>query len=338
MTWANIGILAGGLVLFLFGMHLLGVGLSALAGTQMERFLERMVNSGGRALAAGAGVTALIQSSSATTVLVVKLVDAGVMRLEQAVGVIFGANIGTTVTAWLMVLAQGGGRENAFGLTSPAGLVCLSAVVGAVLLVLARGKRMLAIGKILTGWALLLFGMEALGEAMTPLGASPYMRALLVRFTAPPMALAAGAIFTALIQSSSASVAILQALAQSGSVPYRTVIPVILGQNIGTCVTSLLACVGSGRNARWAAYIHVGFNLAGAALFWAIFYGLDVVLRFDFPAKPASGCGIAGFHSIFNIVSAMLLFPGFRKAARYMEHADRQPAWRKEPANYRSVE
>ncbi len=301
--------MAGGLALFLYGMNLMGDGLSCLAGGRMERVLSRLTDNSVKAVLVGMGVTALIQSSSAATVMVVGFVNSGIMRLEQAVGIIMGANIGTTVTSWILGMA--GIRSDFFPvrLLQPTSLSSLLAVAGAALCLSAGGERRKRKSDILMGFALLLWGMETMGGAVEPLSRMPGFGRLFVEFANPILGMLAGIALTAAIQSSSASVGILQALCMTGSVSYGAAIPIIMGQNIGTCVTALLSGIGATVGARRAAMVHLYFNVMGTALFMAVFYGADSVRPFAFLQNAATPLGIAAIHSIFNIVSTVCLLP-----------------------------
>lgn len=311
MIFDDILIFMGGLALFLYGMHLMGRGLSGALGSGLERALKRFSLSGWRAVAAGAGVTALLQSSSAVTVMVVELVETGVLGLEQAVGLIIGANIGTTATAWIV----------AAGSTVPAEPVLffgILGIAGAVVLLCSGREKLKETAVVLIGMELLFFGIDRMGAAVEPLGGMPNVRGWLVRSLNPVAGVLAGAAFTAIIQSSSASVGMLQMLAETGRLTYGNVIPLLLGQNIGTCVTALLACLKVRRAGRYAAWIHMGFNVAGVIVFMAIFYGLNAVCRFDFLAQPASSVGIAMFHSLFNVSAAITLYSPMERAVGRM--------------------
>ncbi len=301
--------LLGGLALFLFGMHILDAGLEKTAGGKLERILEKMTSSRFKGVLLGLGVTAVIQSSSATTVMVVGFVNSGIMKLTQAVGVIMGANIGTTVTAWILSLT-GIQSENFFvQLLKPANFSPIFAVIGVVLLMAFKKGKKRDVGTIMLGFAVLMFGMTAMSDAVKPLANDPTFTGILTAFSNPILGVLAGAVLTGIIQSSSASVGILQALTTTGSITYATAIPIIMGQNIGTCVTALISCIGAGRNAKRAAMIHLYFNLIGTVLFLSAFYGLNAIFKFAFIDSVMNPADIAIVHSAFNILATIVLFP-----------------------------
>ncbi|MCM1112484.1 MAG: Na/Pi symporter [Muribaculum sp.] len=309
----------GGLALFLYGMYLLEEGLSQTAGGRLERLLGKMTDTSWKAALTGAGVTALLQSSSAATVMVVGLVDSGMLGLSQAAGIIIGANIGTTVTAWILSLAGLEGNGVLLSLLQPSGLSALTAVAGVWLLwhtkekdargMGAKAKRQRSRAPVLIGFSQLLFGMDTMTKAVKPLASMPGFASLFTAFAHPLWGLLAGGIVTALLQSSSASVGILQALCATGTISYGTAIPIIMGQNIGTCATALLSAAGAGKNAKRAALLHLYFNGIGSALFLAGFYALHAVRPFEFLNRAADGVGIAAIHSGFNLAAAALLLP-----------------------------
>lgn len=295
--------------MFLYGMKTMGDALSKLAGGRLEHILEHMTNHPLKAVALGAVVTAVIQSSSATTVMVVGFVNSGIMKLSQAVGVIMGANIGTTMTSWVLSLSGLEGSSFFVRLLKPSSFTPVLAAVGAVFLIFLKNNKKNDIGTILLGFAVLMFGMETMSGAVKPLADVPEFTRLFTIFENPILGMVVGAVLTAVIQSSSASVGILQAICATGSVSIRAAIPIILGQNIGTCVTALLSGVGAGRNARRASLVHLYFNLIGTISFMALFYALNFFLHFTF-LKNAAGAGtIALIHSLFNIGATLLLLP-----------------------------
>jgi len=299
----------GGLALFLYGMHQMSESLTKLSGGKLEKILSTLTGSRWAAVLLGAGVTAVLQSSSATTVMVVGFVNAGLMQLSQAIGVIMGANIGTTVTAWLLSLAGIESGNFFVQLLKPSSFAPVLALVGVVMLLSCRNGKKQELGALLTGFAILMIGMDMMSQAMKPLSSVPQFTALFTRFDHPLLGLLAGALVTAVIQSSSASVGILQALCASGSLSYAAVVPIILGQNIGTCVTAVLSGVGAGRNAKRAAFLHLLFNLIGAGVFMTLFYALHAYLRFGFMEQAASSAGIAVIHTGFNLFTTLLLLP-----------------------------
>ena len=300
----------GGLAMFLYGMTAMGDGLSKLSGGKMEQILEKMTSKRIFAVLLGALVTAVIQSSSATTVMVVGFVNSGIMQLSQAVGIIMGANIGTTITSWLLSLTGIQGSNIFLKLLKPSSFSPLLAGVGIILIMTGKkDKKKTDIGNILIGFAILMFGMETMSSSVSPLAENESFTNMLTMFSNPVLGLLAGAILTAIIQSSSASVGILQALCLTGAVGYGTAIPIIMGQNIGTCVTALISSVGANKNARRASMIHLYFNLIGTITFMIVFYSLNAFVHFEFLNNSASAAGIAVIHSLFNIGCAICLFP-----------------------------
>ena len=299
----------GGLALFLYGMKTMGDALSKLAGGRLEQVLERMTNHPVKAVLLGAGVTAVMQSSSATTVMVVGFVNSGIMKLSQAVGVIMGANIGTTVTSWILSLSGIESGNFFVKLLKPSSFSPVLALVGVILVMFVKNTKKNDVGTILIGFAVLMFGMETMSSAVKPLADVPEFTSLFTAFENPFFGLIAGAVLTAVIQSSSASVGILQAMCATGGVTVGAALPVIMGQNIGTCVTALLSGVGANRNARRASLIHLYFNLIGTFVFMTVFYAINHFVQFAFLADTANGAVIAMIHSVFNIVVTIVLFP-----------------------------
>ena len=305
----------GGLALFLYGMKTMGDALSKMAGGRLEQVLERMTNNPVKAVLLGAGVTAVIQSSSATTVMVVGFVNSGIMKLSQAVGVIMGANIGTTVTSWILSLSGIESGNFFVKLLKPSSFSPVLALVGVILVMFVKNTKKNDVGTILIGFAVLMFGMETMSGAVRPLANVPEFTALFTAFENPVLGMVVGAVLTAVIQSSSASVGILQAMCATGSVTVGAALPVIMGQNIGTCVTALLSGVGANRNARRASLVHLYFNLIGTFVFMTAFYTLNHFVQFAFLSDTANGAVIAVIHSVFNIVATVVLLP----ASRLME-------------------
>ena len=302
--------LVGGLALFLFGMSTMGDGLVQLSGGRLEKILEKLTKKKSMAVLLGLLVTAVIQSSSATTVMVVGFVNSGIMNLTQAVGIIMGANIGTTVTSWLLSLTGIEGSNLFLKLLKPSSFSPVLAAVGVVLTMTAgENDKKKNIGSILVGFAVLMFGMETMSGSVAPLAENPRFTGILTAFSNPVLGLLAGLVLTAVIQSSSASVGILQALCVTGVVSYGTAIPIIMGQNIGTCVTALLSGMGASKNAKRASLIHLYFNLIGTLLFLVVFYGLNSFLHFSFLENIAGAADIAVIHSLFNIGCTMVLYP-----------------------------
>lgn len=301
--------LIGGLALFLYGMSAMGNGLEKLSGGKLESILEKLTSNKIKAVLLGAGVTAIIQSSSATTVMVVGFVNSGIMKLSQAVGVIMGANIGTTVTSWILSLA-GIESDNLFiKLLKPSSFTPVLAAIGIAFLMFSKKEKKHHIGTILIGFAILIFGMETMSDAVEPLAEVPAFTNILTTFSNPILGMIAGAVLTAIIQSSSASVGILQALCLTGAVKYSTALPIIMGQNIGTCITAILSSIGASKNAKRAAAIHLYFNLIGTTVFMLVFYSLNIFIHFNVLGESASPTGIAIIHSLFNIAATVILLP-----------------------------
>ncbi len=301
--------LVGGLSLFLFGMTLMGQALERRAGHKLKALLERMTANKLTGLITGLGVTAIIQSSSATTVMVVGFVNSGLMTLKQSIHVIMGANIGTTVTAWVLSLAGIESSSFIVRLFKPSSFTPILALIGIVCYMGSKNSRRKDTGMILLGFAILMSGMEAMSGAVAELRNVPEFRQLFLAFTNPVSGVLAGAALTAIIQSSSASVGILQALASTGAVTYGACIPIIIGQNIGTCITAILSSVGTSKNARRAALVHLGFNVIGAAVWLTVFCVVKAVFAPALLTQPASLLGIAVCHSIFNILCTLLMLP-----------------------------
>lgn len=309
MDFFGILSLFGGLALFLYGMQVMGDGLAKVSGGKLEQILENLTSNKIKAVLLGMGVTAVIQSSSATTVMVVGFVNSGIMKLAQAVGVIMGANIGTTVTSWILSLA-GIESENFFiQLLKPTSFAPILALIGVVFLLFCKNAKKKDIGTILIGFAILMFGMEAMSSAVEPLADVPEFTGILTAFSNPVFGVIAGTVLTAVIQSSSASVGILQALCMTGAVPYASALPIIMGQNIGTCVTALLSAIGAKKNAKRAAMMHLYFNLIGTLVFLCAFYLVHSIVGFSFMEEAATPVGIAVMHSAFNITATICWLP-----------------------------
>ncbi len=356
MDFFSILTLLGGLAMFLYGMQVMGDGLAKVSGGKLEQILENLTSSPIKAVLLGAGVTAVIQSSSATTVMVVGFVNSGIMTLKQAVGVIMGANIGTTITSWILSLA-GIESENFFiQLLKPTSFAPILAMIGVVCLMFLKEQKKKDIGVILLGFSVLMFGMDTMSAAVKPLadvpeftslllkfsnpilgiiagtvltaviqsssasvgilqalcltGAVPLeFTSLLLKFSNPILGIIAGTVLTAVIQSSSASVGILQALCLTGAVPFGSALPIIMGQNIGTCVTALLSAIGAKKNAKRAAMMHLYFNLIGTIVFMSVFYLINSFVHFGFLEEAASPAGIAIMHSAFNIIATVVWLP-----------------------------
>lgn len=302
--------MVGGLALFLYGMHIMGDGLAKTSGGKLEAILEKFTSKTAFAVLLGAGVTAVIQSSSATTVMVVGFVNSGIMKLGQAVGIIMGANIGTTVTSWLLSLTGIESGSFWIKMLKPTSFSPILAIIGVGMILFAKNTKKKDIGTILIGFAILMFGMETMSDAVAPLADVPEFTQIFTMFENPILGVIAGALLTAAIQSSSASIGILQALCVTGSVTFSSAIPIIMGQNIGTCVTALLSSVGANKNAKRAALVHFYFNLIGTIIFMAGFYGINYAIGgFSFLGNAADVVGIAKVHTIFNVVATVCLFP-----------------------------
>lgn len=309
MTIFNALNLIGGLCLFLFGMNLMGQALERRAGSGLRSLLEKMTQNRLMGLLAGLGVTAVIQSSSATTVMVVGFVNSGLMTLRQSIGVIMGANIGTTVTAWILSLSGIEGSSLFVQMFKPSTFTPILALVGIILYMFCKADKKKDTGMILLGFATLMFGMEAMSSAVSSLRNVPQFREIFLMFSNPILGVLVGAVLTGIIQSSSASVGILQALASTGQVTYGAAIPIIMGQNIGTCVTALLSSIGTNKNARRAALVHLNFNVIGATVGIVLFYVVRAVAAPVLLGQAASEWGIAVAHSIFNILCTAVLLP-----------------------------
>ena len=308
MTFFDVLSLIGGLSLFLFGMNVMGTALEKRAGGQLKVLLGKLTGSKLAGFLTGLGVTAVIQSSSATTVMVVGFVNSGLMTLKQAIHVIMGANVGTTVTAWLLSLASITGTGFFMQLLKPSSFTPVLALIGIILIMTGKDKRK-DTGTILLGFAVLMYGMEAMSAAVSPLRSSESFRNLLLLFSNPVLGVLAGAVFTAIIQSSSASVGVLQALSSTGAITMASAIPIIMGQNIGTCVTAMLSSIGANTNARRAAVVHLSFNIIGTAVMLLVFCAVRAMLQPAFLALPATAASIAVAHSLFNIACTAILLP-----------------------------
>ena len=308
MTIFNVFSLLGGLALFLFGMDIMGKALEKQAGGQLQKILSKLTDNPLKGFFLGLGVTAVIQSSSATTVMVVGFVNSGIMELHQAIGIIMGSNVGTTVTSWILSLSGLQGDSFFIQLLKPTSFSPLLAFIG-ILLYMGKSEKRKGIGTILIGFAVLMTGMTTMSNAVTPLQDEVWFTNLFIRFSNPLLGVLVGALVTGIIQSSSASVGILQALSSTGVITYGSAIPIIMGQNIGTCVTALISSVGANKNARRAAMVHLYFNIIGVTLFLAMYYGLNLVLHFTFVNDTVTAWGIAVIHSVFNIAATAVLLP-----------------------------
>ena len=301
--------LLGGLALFLFGMDVMGKALERQAGGKLQTILAKMSSNVFKGFFLGLAVTAVIQSSSATTVMVVGFVNSGIMALKQAVGVIMGANVGTTVTAWILSLTALEGDSLLIQLFKPTTLAPLLGVIGIVLYMFTKSEKKQGVGTILLGFTTLMTGMALMSDSMAFLENEKWFADLMVSFTNPILAIVVGAVLTGVIQSSSASVGILQSLCSTGLVTGGVALPIILGQNIGTCVTALISTIGANRNARRAAMVHLYFNLLGVIIFAAIFYGIGAFIPWSFLTETMSEVNIAMIHTTFNVITTIIMLP-----------------------------
>ena len=308
--------LCGGLAFFLYGMSVMSSGLEKAAGGRLEQLLKKMTANPLKSLLLGAGITIAIQSSSAMTVMLVGLVNSGIMELSQTVGVIMGSNIGTTLTAWILSLAGIESDTVWLRLLKPESFSPVVAFIGIMLIMVSKDNRRRSAGSIMVGFAVLMYGMELMSDSVSPLADMPQFSAILTAFTNPILGVLVGAVFTGVIQSSAASVAILQALSLTGGITYGMALPIIMGQNIGTCVTALLSSIGVNRNARRVAVVHISFNLIGTLVFLVLFFGADLFLHFAFMDWVIDPVGIAMVHSIFNIATTLMLLPFSKQLVR----------------------
>lgn len=309
MTIFDVLNLIGGLCLFLFGMSIMGQALERSAGGKLEIMLGKLTTKKTAGLLTGLGVTAVIQSSSATTVMVVGFVNSGLMDLKQAIHVIMGANIGTTVTAWILSLGGISGDNLFLKLLKPTSFTPVLALIGIIFFMFGKSSKKKDIGTILLGFAVLMFGMDAMSSSVSGLSDVPAFRELFIMFENPLLGVIVGAVLTAIIQSSSASVGILQAFAQTGVISYGAAVPIIMGQNIGTCITAILSSIGTNKNARRASLIHLFFNLVGTAVWLCVFCIVNVIFAPALLKESASLSGIAVAHTIFNLACTILLLP-----------------------------
>ena len=308
--------LCGGLAFFLYGMNVMSSSLEKIAGGRLERTLKKMTSNPFKSLLLGAGITIAIQSSSAMTVMLVGLVNSGVMELGQTIGVIMGSNIGTTLTAWILALTGIESESVWMNLLKPENFSPLLALIGIILIMGSKKQRRRDIGRIMVGFAVLMYGMELMKDAVSPLADSPQFSSILTAFNNPLLGVLVGAVFTGIIQSSAASVGILQALALTGSISYGMAIPIIMGQNIGTCVTALLSSIGVSRNAKRVAVVHISFNIIGTVVCLILFYGGDTIFHFAIMDQAINALNIALCHSIFNIFTTALLLPFSKQLER----------------------
>lgn len=309
MSIFSIFTLCGGLAFFLYGMQVMSGGLENVAGGKLEKLLREMTSNPFKSLALGAGITIAIQSSSALTVMLVGLVNSGIMDLGQTIGVIMGSNIGTTLTAWILSLA-GIESDNFFlQLLKPESFSPIFALVGICMMMVSKSVKKRSVGSIFVGFAILMYGMLLMTESMSPLADSPEFASVLTAFTNPILGVIVGALFTGIIQSSAASVGILQALSLTGSISCGMALPIIMGQNIGTCVTAIISSIGVSTNAKRVAVIHISFNILGVVIFLPVFYGLNYLLHLGLVDRIINPVGIALAHTIFNVATTLVLLP-----------------------------
>lgn len=309
MSIFSVFTLLGGLALFLFGMDLMGKALERQAGGRLQSILNSVTSSRVTGFILGLGVTAIIQSSSATTVMLVGFVNSGIMQLKQAIPIIMGSNVGTTVTAWILSLSGISGDSFFVQLLKPTSFTPILALIGIAMYMFCKDDKKKNIATILLGFAVLMFGMDTMSGAMKPLKDEAWFAELFLKFSNPILGVIVGAILTAVIQSSSASVGILQALSVTGAVPVSAAIPIIMGQNIGTCVTALISSVGANRSARRTAMVHLYFNIIGVAAFMILFYGINLFFPWSFLEAQANELNIAIIHTAFNLITTALLLP-----------------------------
>lgn len=301
--------LLGGLALFLYGMHVLSEGLEKVAGGKIEGILQKLTSNRLKGLLLGLGITAVIQSSSATTVMLVGLVNSGIMQLSQAISITMGSNVGTTVTSWFLSLSGIESDALLLRLLKPSSFSPIVAFIGILMIMIAKRQRKKDIGSILVGFAVLMYGMEFMSDSVEPLAEIPQFASILTAFSNPILGVIAGAVFTAIIQSSSASVGVLQALSMTGQITYSSAIPIIMGQNIGTCITALISSIGANKNARRVAIVHVLFNCAGTLIILPVWCVVNWLIGIPLANQSVTPFSVAVIHSIFNITTTLLLFP-----------------------------
>ncbi len=301
--------LIGGLALFLYGMNVMGAGLEKMSGGKLEQLLEKLTSNPLKAVLLGAGVTGVIQSSSATTVMVVGFVNSGIMKLSQAIGIIMGANIGTTITAWLLSLTGIEGSNFFMQMLKPSSFAPILALVGIIFIMSGKSDKKKDLGSILLGFTVLMTGMDMMSGAVKPLADVPEFTNILTMFNNPVFGVIAGAVLTGIIQSSSASVGILQALSVTGAFTFSSVVPIIMGQNIGTCVTAMISAVGANKGARRTAFVHLYFNLIGTVIFLTLYFAGDAIIGFSFADQVVGAAEIALIHTVFNVFTTLVILP-----------------------------
>lgn len=319
MTIFNLLTLLGGLALFLFGMTTMGNSLKEISGGKLESILERMTNTRIKGVLLGMGVTAVIQSSGAVTAMVVGFVNSGIMELGQVIGIVMGAHVGTTVTAWLLSLTNiDGGGSIILSLFKPSSFAPILAFIGIVLVMFFKSEKKRSIGSIMLGFGTLMIGMTTMSDAMSVLKTMPEFTSLLTKFSNPVLGVLAGTVLTAAIQSSSASVGILQALSTTGSITVAAAFPIILGQNIGSCVPVLLSSIGTSKNAKRTAGVYLAFSVIGVVVAMGLFYGLNAVFSLPFINKTVNPVSIAVIHTAFNVFATIILFPFGKQLEKLM--------------------
>ncbi len=321
MNIFNFITLAGGLAFFLYGMHVMSAGLEKMAGGKLEKVLKKMTSNPLKGMALGAGITIAIQSSSAMTVMLVGLVNSGVMKLSQTVSLIMGSNVGTTLTAWILSMSGIEGDSFFIKMLKPTSFAPIIALIGIAFIMMAKKASKKDLGAIFVGFAILMSGMTLMSDAVSPLADMPEFTSLLTAFTNPLLGVIIGAVFTGLIQSSAASVGILQALALTGSITYEMAIPIIMGQNIGTCVTALISSIGVNKNAKRVSVVHITFNMIGTITVLVIYFVAQIFFPLEFLVDPIDQVGIAACHSIFNIFTTALIFPFQKHLVTFAEKA-----------------
>ena len=305
----NLFTLLGGLAFFLYGMNVMSTGLEKMAGSKLEKILKKMTSNPFKSLVLGAGITIAIQSSSAMTVMLVGLVNSGIMQLGQTIGVIMGSNIGTTLTAWILSLS--GVESDSFFLQmlKPKNFSPIVALIGILLIMVSKKRKKKDIGNICVGFAILMYGMELMGASVEGLDQMPQFTSMMTAFTNPILGVIVGAVITGIIQSSAASVGMLQALSATGTITYGIAFPIIMGQNIGTCVTSLISSIGVNKNAKRVAVVHISFNIIGTIIFLIAFFVGKTLFALPILEETIGAVGIAACHSIFNVCTTILLLP-----------------------------
>lgn len=333
--WTMVITLLGGLAFFLFGMHVMSSGLERLAGGRLEQILKKMTSNAFKSFLLGLGITVAVQSSSAVTVMLVGLVNSGLMEIGQTIGVIMGSNIGTTLTSWLLSLSGIKSGNPIINLLNPSNLSPIIALVGILLIMLSKQNKKKDAGSICIGFAVLMTGMGMMSGAVAPLADRPGFISAMTAFQNPILGVVVGAVLTGIIQSSAASVGILQALSLTGGITYGMAIPIIMGQNIGTCVTALLSSIGVSKNARKVSVIHISFNLIGTLIGLIVIFGINLLFPIELLKNTISPIGVAISHSIFNVFTTLILLPftkQLEKVANFVIRSDsRSKKLKKEP-------